>query len=72
MHFNPKWIKGKTVAQVDLNPFPKGLEWQSRRGTAHNPVIWFTDGSSIRFITEETENDGYGTAIAYRKATKGE
>jgi hypothetical protein len=44
---NPRWIVGKTVARVDLNSFDDG-----RAGTAHGPVIHFTDGSSISFSTE--------------------
>jgi hypothetical protein len=43
-HLNPRWIVGKTVARVDLGCFPDG-----RGDTAHNPGIWFTDGSSIGF-----------------------
>lgn len=35
-----------------------------------DPIIFFTDGSSIKFATEETEVGEYGTAIAYRKSKK--
>ena len=66
MRFNPKWIIGKTVASVEMNPFPKGSLRESRSGVAHQPCITFTDGSRIWFSTEETEGD-YGTAIAYVK-----
>ena len=60
--FNPRWIVGKTVARVDMNP------WDSGKGNqAHSPVIHFTDGSSIRFVTEETEIGEYGTAVVYQK-----
>jgi hypothetical protein len=70
MTFNPQWIVGKTIASVEMNPFPRGLHEESRRGIAHNPVIWFTDGSRIEFSTEETEVGEYGTAISYAKARR--
>lgn len=63
--FNPRWIIGKTVATVDMCPFPAGPTAAQR--FAHDPIITFTDGSSIRFVTEETENE-YGTDIVYVKA----
>jgi hypothetical protein len=64
---NPKWIVGKTVSAVELNRFGDG------KGTvAHNPHIWFTDGSSIAFNTEETEIGEYGTTIVYRKPKRRE
>ena len=65
MTFSPRWIIGKTVARVEMNPFERGLH--QARGVAHNPRIVFTDGSSITFSTEETEVGEYGTAIEYWK-----
>jgi hypothetical protein len=65
--FNPRWIADKTVARVEMNPFPAG---KCRNFTAHDPRIYFTDGSSIAFVTEETEGSEYGTAIVYSKARK--
>lgn len=62
-NFNPKWIVGKSVARVEMNPFDDG---QGRK--AHDPRIWFTDGSSIAFTTEETEVGEYGTNISYSPA----
>ncbi len=64
--FQPRWIIGKTVARVEMNPFSAG--GYGRGETAHNPRIYFTDGSSIAFHTEETETGEYGTDIDYRKA----
>lgn len=58
---NPRWVVGKTVASLDMQPCPDG-----RGGTYHTPVITFTDGSSIKFSTEETEVGVYGTDISYR------
>ena len=63
LRFDPRWIVGKTVARVEMHPVSDG-----RGGTSHNPVITFTDGSFIRFETEETEDLLYGTMIVYRKA----
>jgi hypothetical protein len=64
-HFNPRWIVGKTVERVAMNPFEAG---ECRNFKAHDPRIYFTDGSSIAFVTEETEGSEYGTAIVYSKA----
>lgn len=59
MRLHPKLIVGKTVSAVELNCFSDG---RGRRST--DPRIFFTDGSSIAFVTEEVEND-YGTGIIY-------
>lgn len=67
MTFNPNWLIGKTVEQVDMRPFPCSPGDAQR--TAHDPIIWFTDGSSIAFVTEETAAE-YGTQIIYRKARR--
>lgn len=66
--FNPRWIIGKTVARVEMRPFDAGN--QGRGETAHDPHIYFTDGSQIWFLTEETETGEYGTEIIYRKAER--
>lgn len=63
--FNPKWIVGKTIANVDMRPFEQAQE--HRGAKAHNPVITFTDGSYITFNTEETGTGEYGTDINYHK-----
>jgi hypothetical protein len=63
--FNPKWIEGKTVASCRTNPEDDG-----KGGTFHRPAITFTDGSSIRFVTEETEVGDYGTEIVYHRPPK--
>lgn len=68
MKFNPKWIVGKTIASVEMNPKRDRI----RHDTIHSPVIQFTDGSRIYFTTEESEtcaSDGsyYGTGIVYSK-----
>lgn len=70
MTFNPRWILGKTVARVEMNPFQKSLHGE-RHGVAHDPRIIFTDGSSIAFSTEETEVGSYGTSISYTKPPEG-
>lgn len=60
---NPKWLVGKTIARVEMNPSPGEA---SGGGTAHRPEIWFTDGSHIWFVAEELEHgDGYGVEIGY-------
>ena len=57
---NPRWLVGKTVQTVDMQPAPDG-----RGGTYHQPIITFTDGSSIRFFPEETEVGNIGVDIHY-------
>ncbi len=59
---NPKWIVGKTVASVEMQPFDDGCG-----GKAFDPVIRFTYGSLITFFTQETDVGEYGTDIVYRK-----
>lgn len=66
MTINPKWLVGKTIASVDMRPFEKS-DQASKNDVAHNPIIRFTDGSAIYFVTEETGGSEYGTAICYRK-----
>jgi hypothetical protein len=65
MSFNPKWILGKKVVMVEMNLFDAGTARHNR--AAHNPRIYFEDGSSIAFTTEETEGSEYGTGIVYSK-----
>ena len=63
-HFNPRWIVGKTVASVDMRPF----RYLDDTTTSHDPILTFTDGSSIQFIVEETAGGEYGVDIIYTKA----
>lgn len=69
--FNPQWITGKTVARVDMHPqrVPFNSFTPSALGpTMHEPIIHFTDGSSIRFHVEEhPDGDDYGVDIVYIK-----
>lgn len=65
--FNPRWIEGKTIERVEMNPFNRGDGYSD---VAHDPHIRFTDGSSIAFVTEETDTGSYGTSIVYIKANR--
>ncbi len=58
-----RWFQGKTIDFVDWHPFDDG-----RGGTAHDPVIYFTDGSSLSFLAEETEVGEYGIRPIYTPA----
>jgi hypothetical protein len=58
---NPKWLRGKTISNVEMRPFEDG-----RGGKAHAPVIRFTDGTCITFTAEETEAES-GVGITYHK-----
>jgi hypothetical protein len=61
-NLNPRYIIGKTVSRVDLNPF-----YDDQHIVCHSPVIHFEDGSRITFTTEETGGSDYGTHISYWK-----
>jgi len=60
--FNPKWVIGRTITQLEMNPFD-----DLRGGTAHNPVFVLDNGARLRFLTEETDTGDYGTEIVYHK-----
>ena len=65
MKFNPKWIVGKRVASVEMNPLRGG---QSGGSVSHNPVIYFADGSQIWFTVQEGSDkfgNAYGVGISY-------
>lgn len=67
MKARAQWLVGKTIESVDFNPFGSGkIDSRGNEIIAHDPVIRFTDGSVIWFVTQETEAGLYGTAIAYR------
>lgn len=66
--FNPKWIIGKTVSNVDMRPFDMSREFKGVK--AHDPLITFVDGSYITFVTKETGTGEYGTQIAYHPAVR--
>lgn len=68
--FNPKWIIGRTITGVDMNPFRAHPESTTDYREAHDPTIYLDNGASLAFITEETETGDYGTAIIYRKPPK--
>jgi len=61
MRFQRRWIEGKTISSVDMRTHPS-----DRGGMIHDPVIRFTDGSSIRFVVEEDDVEN-GVGILYRK-----
>lgn len=66
MHFNPRSIIGKRVVRVEMNAYRAGSGFGAR--VMHQPEIYFEDGSSIAFNTEEhPEGAEYGTDIIYRK-----
>lgn len=66
-NFNPKWIIGKTIISVVMNT-EKAREHGNE--VFHNPIINFSDGSSISFIGEETDFGIYGVGIVYHKNDK--
>lgn len=65
MGLNPRWIVGKRILAVEMNPSDDG-----RGGTAYSPVIRLEGGAKLRFVTQETETGEYGTEIVYHKKVK--
>ena len=57
-------LRGKTIARVILHPFDRG-DAQGVRAPATHPTLIFTDGSRMRFDTQETESGVYGTRLVY-------
>lgn len=55
-----KLLKGKKIIKVKLNPFPDGRRCGEM---AHFPEIYIEGGIILRFRTEETDLDVYGTTL---------
>lgn len=68
----PKRLIGKTIATVDMRPFSSRGNKRRHNTVAHDPLITFTDGSSISFTVEETEVGVYGVDICLRKPERRE
>ena len=62
---NPAWLVGKTIERVEMNPYPAREHYS---GVAHNPVIYFTDGSVIRAMAQETDWEP-GVGLIYSPPT---
>ena len=60
-------LKGKRIARVTLNAFdPNESDLPaSRIEVATDPVVWFTDGTCLRFVVQETEVGKYGVELIY-------
>lgn len=61
-------LRGKTIARVALNPFDPNEEDGNAYPTDQPntaPVIWFTDGTCLRFVVEESEVSEYGVSLVY-------
>ncbi|HTS01372.1 MAG TPA: hypothetical protein VMN04_02535 [Thermoanaerobaculia bacterium] len=54
-------LRGKTVARVVLSPFAPSNGGE----LATDPAIYFTDGSCLRFVVQETEVGEYGVGLVY-------
>lgn len=63
--FNPRHLRRKMIARVELHRFDGG------RGVVTDPVIHFTDGSSISFYAQETDGFDCGIGIIFHKADRG-
>ena len=60
-----KMLRGRIIAGVRLRRFPAWTDTNdSRKGEyATDPEIYFTDGTVLRFITQETDVGEYGTGL---------
>ena len=57
-------LVGKTIARVVLYPFNPNREGSTMiGGLATNPHVFFTDGTFLRFVAEETEVGEAGVAL---------
>lgn len=56
-------LAGKIVKCVKLRPFSDG-----RDGTAYNPHIIFTDGTTLAFDVMETESLEYGLVLIVERS----
>lgn len=65
MRMNKRWLIGRTIVDVELNPFSDG-----RGSIAHDPVITLDNGAKLAFQTEETDDLDYGVNIIYIPPTK--
>lgn len=64
-------LKGKTIASVALFPWdPNRCGTRDPDDYVTSPVITFTDGTRLRFVTEETEGSEYGTALVLEGTPK--
>jgi hypothetical protein len=61
----PRWIIGRTITNVMMNPRPNG-----RGGTAYSPVITLDNNAKLYFQVDETEDLEYSTNIQYAPPSK--
>lgn len=57
-------LVGKTIKSIALCPFDPE-QYSTSAEPATDPVILFTDGTSLRFLVEETEAGEYGVALIH-------
>lgn len=69
MSFNPKWLIGRTVVSVEMNPY-RARDAPQDRSIAYNPVITLDNGAQIRFVAQETDGSEYGVAIVYNAVAR--
>lgn len=70
MTFNPKWIIGRKIVAVDMNPFEAAPETPSANRTVFDPVFTLDNGARVKFLTTETEVGEYGIDVIYMKPLK--
>lgn len=69
MTFNPRWIIGRKIVEVDMHPFATGLH--QPMGTTYAPVFTLDNGARIKFSVDETEVGEYGVRPVYCKRRTG-
>ncbi len=62
-----KAVTGRTIVKVELNA------WEDAAGEHCDPVLTLDDGSSLRFITTETDDgSSYGIDMLLRRKKSAE
>jgi hypothetical protein len=66
-YFDKRWIIGRTIVAVDLNPTAAGGD---RPWKIHDPVFTLDNGAELVFVVEEGEYE-YGVTPIVRNRPKG-
>lgn len=64
MPFNPRWLLGRTIVAVEMNPF-RARESADDRTMTSDPVLFLDNGACLSFFVDETDGDSYGVRLNY-------
>ena len=71
MKATKKSLIGRTIVDVDFQPFQGGDGIARSKFIAYKPVLTLDNGRTVWFETQETEAFKYGTAICISDQPKG-